>query len=269
MNGINGIIKQAAFLIIAFLLMPLALHAAQQEYYTIIAGTYRLQTNAENDYISLQKSIPDAAFLRIEKNSKFYTVRIGRSLEKSGVERFLPQVRRQFKDARLLKVFYKPARIIKMSGSVEGNSAASALAPKDKAKALKAVLPLAAAINNRHEILPRHLKKQVQSETVSISPALTAALAGKQFFSIQLASFANEHRAHKEINNLRGLRFPLPWLRVERVQRFFTVRAGRFNTRQQVRGFMKQHGAGIQGRIMAVYIRPERIVELYEVLNSG
>ncbi|HFQ80994.1 MAG TPA: hypothetical protein ENK33_06425, partial [Desulfobacterales bacterium] len=98
---------------------------------------------------------------------------------------------------------------------------------------------------------------------------LTAALAGKQFFSIQLASFANEHRAHKEINNLRGLRFPLPWLRVERVQSFFTVRAGRFNTRQQVRGFMKQHGGRIRGRIMAVYIRPERIVELYEVLNSG
>ncbi len=247
-------------------MIPLSLHAAQQGYYTIIAGTYRLRANAENDYKSLQKSIPDAPFLRVEKNGEFYTVRVGRSLDKSGAERLLPRVRSQFKDARILTAFYKPARIIKISGTGRRHSAAAS--SNDKVTAVKPAIFHAAAIEGRHIILPRHLKKMVQSEIISIPPPLTAALADKQFFTVQIASFTKEHTAHKEINYLRELPFSLPWLRVEKVQRFFTVRAGRFGSRRQAMEFTRRHGGKIHGRIMAVYIKPERIIELYEIQDG-
>lgn len=242
-------------------MMPLSSPAAQQEYYTIIAGTYRLQANAENDYKTLLKSIPDALFLRVEKNSKFYTVRVARSLDKNRVERLLPRVRSQFKDARILTAFYNPARIIKISGA--GRRHVSAASSSDKVRPVKPAISHAAAIEGRHVILPRHLKKKVQPEIISIPPSLTAVLHDKQFFTVQLASFRQEHTAHKEINYLRQLPFHLPWLRIEKVQRFFTVRAGRFDSRRQAREFTRQHGGEIHGRIMAVYIKPARIIELY------
>lgn len=264
----NGIIKKTAFLIIALLMVPLSLRAAQQEYYTVIAGTYRLQANAGNVYKTLKKSIPGAAFLRIERNGKFYTVRVGRSLDKSGAERFLAGVRSRFKDARLLHAFYKSARIIRINDAGRGHAAAS-LADYAKAEvAGQPALSPAAARQGRHEILSRHLKKWVQNPITPVVFPPDLARIDKQFFTVQLASFIKESVAHKEINRLRGLRFSLPWLRVERIQRFFTVRAGRFSTRRQAVEFMRLHGKKIKGRILTVYIRPERIIELYGASND-
>ncbi len=256
-------------MIIALLMVPLSPRAAQQEYYTIIAGTYRVEANAGSVYKALKKSIPGAVFLRIEKNGKFYTVRVGRSLDKSGVERFLPRVRSKFKDARLLHAFYKPARIIKINGAGPGPAAVSS-AGHDRAEAavVRPALFPAAASKSRHEILPRHLKKRFQNQITPVSHFPSLALTDKQFFTVQLASFIKGPAAHQEINHLQGLRFSLPWLRVERIQRFFTVRAGRFSSRRQAMKFMRQHGKKIKGQILAAYIRPERIIELYGASND-
>ena len=108
-------VRTVILLISAVTALATIVTAAQQEYFTIMVGSYRAVENAEKDFKVLEESIVPSliAYLRIEMIGGFYILRVGKFKQKGEAEDLLPVVRRKFKEARVLSAFFRPERIVK------------------------------------------------------------------------------------------------------------------------------------------------------------
>ncbi len=265
--------------ITAFLLLSLLIFAsnamAQEEFYTIMVGSYHSLENAESDYKAMEQSLMKNLLgtLRIEQNGQYYTVRLGKFLNKEMADGILPEVRQRFKDARVLSAFYKPERIVKILSETSNVSlAAKAVVVtntpaehsqqvEDPNNELRGGVPHAIKM-----IKGRSLKKDIYAVQTVIDPDLYEGLQDREFYTLQTGSFVSRDLAWLEFDRLRHKKnIDLDWLRIEKINRFFTVRIGKFNDEKDGRLTEKKIKKQINAKLMQVYIKPERILKIYAV----
>jgi DNA-binding beta-propeller fold protein YncE len=229
---------------IFWLLVFCANSAAQDEYYTIMLGSYHSLDNAESDYETIRNSLVEDLLgtLRIEKNQQYYTLRLGKFTQKTSADGLLPAVRQKFKDARVLSAYYKPERIIKiLSENANVSLAAEAVVSDAKrvesppvyrpfAEGSRSVQPV-----KIKTIISRKYKVKIVDHINNFNKEADVATEGKEFFVVQVASFTDQKLALLEYENLRKAYHAdqLPELRIERVHGYYTVRVGRFSGRQE------------------------------------
>jgi len=249
----------------------------QAEYYTIMVGSYHSLNNAEADYQTLQKSVLKNLLmnLRIEKSGQYYTVRLGKFPEKAPAQEVLPKVRHNFKDARILRAFYKPERIVKLFTGAEGLSiTAEAVASKTESpvvsfrsdKKTEEKLINKSAGHEIKVIAGRPMKLANQTQLKFIAPGIINSLQGKEFFTLQAGSFSSRDLAGQQFDNLlqSNEKNKLIWLRIERIQGFYTVRVGKFQDKTDalnLRQLLKRQNSPT--RLLQAYIKPERIIKIF------
>nr|MBF0220882.1 SPOR domain-containing protein [Desulfobulbaceae bacterium] len=203
-------------------------YADENQFYTVLAGSYSSVESAEQDYERLQNNVAESLqhALRIELVGGYYTIRVGQFLEHTAAEQLLPAIEKYFKGARVLKAFIRTERVLKSNGPLVSNSS-----------------------------LP---SKQLSNE-------LMEQLAGEKFYTVQFGSFSLEESAAEEFERLRAMFInePLPWLRIEKIQSFHTIRAGKFKAERTADDFASYLSEkNSHSSVLRAYIKPERLVSV-------
>ena len=262
-------------LLFGSLLLSPAHAAAQDEYFTIIAGSYRSLANAEYDYKALKQSMINDLLgtLRIEKNGQYFTVRLGKFSQKSLAYPALLEVRQKFKDARLLSAYFKPERFIKiLSKTANISLSAQAVVSENHEKTEQGAGDVGI---NSSSVQKKVLTKvqQIDGPTLKIDPySKTTVIAGdlldelqnKEFYTLQTGSFTTREQAWQEFDRLRHKKnIPLAWLRLEKIQDFYTVRLGKFGDKNSALGLWQSLRKQMPVKLLQAYIKPARIIKIW------
>ncbi len=262
-------------LIFGSLLHSPAHAVAQDEYFTIMVGSYHSLANAEFDYKVLKKSMMNdlPGTLRIEVIGQYFTVRLGKFSRKSLADAVLLEVQQRFKDARVLSAFFKPERFIKiLSKTANVSLSAKVVVLENLEKTTQGSGDVGTnsssekkiAVTKVHQIDGPPLKIDPYSETTVIAGDLLDELQNKEFYTLQTGSFTTREQAWQEFDKLRHKKnILLAWLRIEKIQDFYTVRLGKFGDKNLAQGLWQSLQHQMPVKLLQAYIKPTRIIKIW------
>lgn len=266
--------RRTIFCLLILLIWVVETSAEENQYYTVLAGSYSSVENAEQDYLRLQNKLDSSMqqAMRIELVGGYYTIRVGQFAESSSAEQLLPAIEKYFNGARVLKAFIRPERVLKSNGTL-GNIVAVDLDTKEDGGS-PGDENISASADNTHTVLDgdESVTDLLTSNTLSLSDELVAQIAGKKFFIVQFGSFSLEKSAIEEFERLITIfdGEPIPWLRIERIQGFYTIRSGKFHLESTADDFaIFLADKNTQSSVLRAYIKPERLVRVFWFNGEG
>ena len=240
MNPIRNRLRTGKLLIIIVLLLAGSYPAgASERFYTIQAGAYAFSkfhyAEAQYEYLKSHLSKDEIDYLRIEKGSRFYFIRIGRFQEIADARKLLPKVQTIIQDAYILSQSPpSEERVVRVFTSP----------PRDNTSPAKKVEK------------PQNVEKQQEKTTKS--PEI--------YYTVQIGNFLRLKQARQEYDALARVidKKHLASLRIERVGKYFSVRVGKFGNYLQAKEFLMKNRDILTGVILMGYLKKEQIVRMYE-----
>lgn len=213
---------------------------AEQEYYTVQAGSYD-QGGAEKHYSMLARTLspPDRDYLRIEVVQGYHTVRVGRFVSRPEAKKTLDLIHDLYPGAVLLSAYIKEERIRKIVDQPrdEGENGAS--------PSVQETLPAAAA----PPVLDGPVLDGDDREYYTIQAGSYDALAAEKNYSALLEMLEKKDR---------------DYLRIEVVKGIHAVRIGRFLNRHEAETLLSAVQEKYPGAlILSAYLRSERIARIW------
>lgn len=238
---------------VLLLLSPPTARGEDEEFYTVLAASYGSLEYAEQDFQVLLDTFPqrDLDYLRIELVGGYYTIRIGKYDGIAQAENLRQLLLQRFRQARVLSAYIKPERIVKFLGKEgEGEN-----------------LILKGRGGDTIEVVHSDLKERAQYKAYTDIPSgYVAEIENRIFYTVQLASFSQEKFAADEFASIVQRYSPpvTDWLRVEQVQKYYTIRVGKYAVRQDAeRVFEALVGEYSQADLFKVRIRPDRVSKVF------
>ena len=234
MQPLRNLLPRLIFALLAVLIPRPAL--AESLFYTIQAGSYARQADAEQTYTLLEGRLEESrrAFLRIERINDFFVVRVGRMEDAQAMHDLIQDVQAVVPDAMVVHGYLRKERIVRMDGAGEV-----------QARPTVATIPP-----------PQPAAEGWKMDTAPLAPAAEVQ-------TLQVASHAGEAEALRQFDDL-ARRLPAEAsqaLRVERIGAFYAVRVGRGQGRAEMETLRRLSGGVLdQATILKAAIRPERIV---------
>jgi hypothetical protein len=257
--------RTALLLFIMLLLMPIRAQAKEQQFYTFQIGSYSEINNAMERFNTIMQgaSREELEYLRIEKIGKFYTVRLGRFMDKVTAKEFLRGDRPLLRGAIILKAYIRGKNIVKRYGeapAVEDTATTEErLSPVEPTYAYEAPVPQEPESVREPEVpaMRKDVAKRVDKKDQA---------GEQQFHTLQTGSFPEFSNAMKQFNSiLHGTsKEGLEYLRVEKIGEFYAVRIGKFASYTAAEEFLRENSLKLVGAIiLEAYIRGKNIMKRY------
>jgi cell division protein FtsN len=232
------------------------------QFYTIQISSFVDQAAAEKKYQGLVNSLPEYQLdhLRIEKVQEFYTVRIGKFASRAEAEELLAKAGEPLAGAIVLKAYIGEGRIVRMYKPEQGSETASAKG--------EIVIPPRVETNATAEQL-------TEAGEIDEAPLKAAGLEADEhteYFTIQVGSYSGIRAAEKRYQDLASTLNDKEgdYLRIERVGSYYTVRLGRFDSREAAEDLLAQLQDVLpEAMVLQAFIKDERIARLYQYPASG
>ena len=227
------------------------------QFYTIQAGSYRAEDRAQKKYQDLAGTLQDDQldFLRIERVGSYYTVRLGKFDSRNELKSLLGQADEQLPGAVILQAYILEERITRMY-----QPAGVGLAVQEQDE-----------IVTKEELEPPVVAEQSpeigESPSTPAEPSLPETGELSEYYTIQTDSYSIKEAAEKRYQDLAALLADdqLDYLRIERVGSYYTVRLGKFESRDAAEELLGQVGGLLPGAvILQAYIKEERILAMVE-----
>ncbi len=199
---------------------------AEKTAYTIQTGSFLSEADARKqfDLVLNEMTETERDYLRIEKIGKYYSLRLGKFDGPASAESLFAKVKKRFSTAIVMNAYIKEERIIKR---YDGSI---------------------------HE----NIRK---TEETSFSTPFPTGL----IYTIQTGSFSSEKTANKQFDIImKKLDSSIDFLRIEKIGRFYCLRAGNYVSRAAAGQVFKKITAIVpKAVIVDAYIRENRIVKVY------
>ncbi len=254
---------------IVIILSGLTSHAqSEAKWYTIQAGSYLVRSDADKLFSILTKELPPSFHdhLRIEFISSFYSVRVGKFKEQQEVDPLLSQVKKTVPTPMVMLAYIKKNRIVRKSIPIASKTSGAA---QSWIKKFSTPLKKTSETSTKKQPAPKP-KIVLKDATISKPSQPTIKIedleSDKLFFTVQMASYNNQKDALHYYNSLTK-ELPaktLPFLRVEKIGSYYTVRLGRAMKRfDLLPTFNQSKSFSKKSAIVQAYFIADRISHMF------